>query len=235
MHGFDTRDDCVYDLDGRASQLAIGGMLETMRIAATAFRLRAKIDRRPESTETKPLFDVRFAREESVVTSPLVVHIRTRTVQRRPMRTRPLAASEKQALESSVGPAYRVIWIEGLGPKWRMARLLWRNGKLRLTIPEGYEVHRSIIEWDAQFSEDRVPDRAVGLDVLGTRLMRWALVSWKRVDFLNRYLGGTLLPRLQLDLVPSVACAAHFAIAAVSEPRTIDDFSQQVPQCSISG
>jgi len=35
IHGFDTRDHCVYDLDGHPSQMALGGLLETMRIAAT--------------------------------------------------------------------------------------------------------------------------------------------------------------------------------------------------------
>ena len=35
VHGFDTRAHCVYDLDGRASQIAQGALLETIRIAAT--------------------------------------------------------------------------------------------------------------------------------------------------------------------------------------------------------
>lgn len=35
VHGFDTRDHCVYDLDGHPSQMAIGALLENIEIAAT--------------------------------------------------------------------------------------------------------------------------------------------------------------------------------------------------------
>ena len=35
VHGFDTRDHCVYDLDGHPSQISIGALLETLSIAAS--------------------------------------------------------------------------------------------------------------------------------------------------------------------------------------------------------
>ena len=57
------------------------------------------------------------------------------------------------------------------------------------------------------------------------KLMRWALVSWERVDFLNKYLGGTLLPRLQLDLIPGFFCGAHFLIS--SARKLTDDADYQ--------
>ena len=87
-----------------------------------------------------------------------------------------------------------------------------------------YEVHRSIIEWNARYSEDRVPDQALGADPMTTRLMRWVMQSWQRVEFFNNYLAGTLAPRIQMDLLPGIACAAHFAIVPEREARTIDDF-----------
>lgn len=34
VHGHDTREWCVYDIDGRPSQLAHGALLETIAIAA---------------------------------------------------------------------------------------------------------------------------------------------------------------------------------------------------------
>ena len=46
VHGFDTRKHCVYDLDGRASQISLGALLETIAIAASAHGLRAKAQRR---------------------------------------------------------------------------------------------------------------------------------------------------------------------------------------------
>jgi hypothetical protein len=49
------------------------------------------------------------------------------------------------------------------------------------------------------------------------------MADWRRVEFLNRYLMGTWLPRLQLDLLPSLRCAAHLAVIAPAPPATIDD------------
>jgi hypothetical protein len=43
VHAFDTRRHCVYDLTGAPSQIAVGAMLETARIAATGQGLRADI------------------------------------------------------------------------------------------------------------------------------------------------------------------------------------------------
>src|SRR6185369_10805599 len=43
VHAFDTRRDCVYDLEGHASQLSVGALLETIRIAAGAYQRVASI------------------------------------------------------------------------------------------------------------------------------------------------------------------------------------------------
>jgi hypothetical protein len=101
---------------------------------------------------------------------------------------------------------------------------MFDNAKVRLTIPEGYQVHSSVIEWGAQFSEDRIPDQAVGVDPLTARLMRWVMASWPRVEFFNKYLLGDLPPRIQLDLLPGIFCAAHFALLAPKPLQEIDDY-----------
>ena len=44
--------------------------------------------------------------------------------------------------------------------------------------------------------------------------MRWGLQSWDRVKMLNRFFAGTWLPRLQMDLLTGLRCAAHFVIVA---------------------
>ena len=49
---------------------------------------------------------------------------------------------------------------------------MFRNAKLRLTMREAFEVHRSVIEWNAQFSEDKIPDQVVGVDPLMLKPMR---------------------------------------------------------------
>ncbi|HHH39540.1 MAG TPA: molybdopterin biosynthesis protein MoeY [Sedimenticola sp.] len=166
-------------------------------------------------------------RDAAIEPDALYPQLRCRTTQRRMLDSEPLSTSARTALEASVGSGYRVIWVEGGRDKWRMARLLFENAHIRLTIPEAYRVHRAIIHWNARYSRDRIPDQALGIaDPLTLRLMRWAMQSWSRVQFLNRYFGGTLMPRLQLDLLPALRCAAHFVLVAERQPVTIDDYME---------
>jgi len=225
VHGFDTREHCVYDLDGRSSQLAVGAMLETLRIAATGHGLRVRVARRADAPESRPLFDVTLEADASVVPSALIPAITVRCVQRRAMQTRPIRPEEKAELEASLPAGYTAVWLEG-GKRWSMARLLFTSARIRLTTREAFEVHSKIIRWQAQFSEDGIPDRAIGLDPLMTRVMEWAMRDWRRVWFLNTFLAGTLMPRLQLDLLPAMACGAHVLIVAATEPRGVDDYTK---------
>lgn len=224
VHGFDTREHCVYDLDGRPSQISLGALLETMAIAATAHGLQMHTSRRTDCLETKPTFEVRFAPDSAIQPSPLIEAITRRSVQRRPMSTRPLSAQHKAALEAAVGGGFSLRWFEGWRSRMHIARLMSRNAKLRLTMPEAYQVHRDIIQWNARFSEDRVPDQALGVDPMTARLMQCVMRSWQRVEFFNTYLAGTLVPRIQMDLIPGLLCAAHLVIKARRKPTGIDDF-----------
>jgi hypothetical protein len=224
VHGFDTREHVVYDLDGHPSQIAHGALLETLAIAASAHGLRAEITRHPDTPDTHPDYEVALIPDSAVTPDPLLPYVTQRSVQRRPMRTTPLTAAEKQALQDAVGKLYTVRWFEGGAQRWRLARLMFDNARLRLTLPEAYPVHRDIIEWNARFSEDKVPDRALGLDAMTLKLMRWVMGSWQRVSFFNTWLAGHLIPRIEMDLLPGLLCAAHFAIVAQRAPRTVDDY-----------
>lgn len=223
VHGLDTRDHVVYDLDGHASQLAVGALLETLAISATGEGRQARISRRPDTPDDHLLIDVRFE-PAAPAPDPLFSSIEKRVVQRRPMSIRPLTLAQRQVLESALPAGYRVLWFEALAERWRVARLLFDNAKIRLTIPEAFEVHRSVIEWGARFSEDRIPDQAVGADPLTTRLMRWAMADWRRITLLNRWFLGDLPPRIQLDLLPGLACAAHFTLLAPTALHAVDDY-----------
>ncbi len=224
VHGFDTREHCVYDLDGHPSQLAVGALLECLSLAATAHSRRALINRRPDDAETHLLFDIQFEPDPAAKTDPLVAFIEKRVVQRRPMSTQPLTDAQKLALSAAVGDAFRVIWFERSDQRRRLAKLCFDNAKIRLTIPEAYEVHRAVIEWGAQYSADKIPAQAVGADALNLKMMRWAMASWGRVDFLNTWFMGDLMPRLQMDLMPGILCAAHFALSAAKPTVTVDDY-----------
>lgn len=224
LHGRDTRDDVVYDLDGHPSQISIGALIETAAIAATAHGLALHCRRDPAAPETHPRFEISLTPQAGLVRSPLVEFIPQRRVQRRPMPTTALLPRQKEALAAAVGPAYRLHWIDTASGRAAMARLLFTSAGIRLTIPEAFEVHRSVIEWNARFSRNRVPSQALGVDALSTSLMRFGLHSWARISFMNRYAAGTVLPRLQMDWLPAHRCAGHVAILAEQPPRTIDDY-----------
>jgi len=221
--GHDTRAYCVYDLDGHASHIAHGALLETLTIASSLEGLSADIQRKAESPDTAPVYDVRLSPCVGLVPDPLSEFIERRAVQRRAMSIRPLEDGHKAALAASV-PGYRLMWFEGWHKRWNLARFMAANGKNRLTMPEAYPTHRDIIEWNVRFSEERIPEQAVGVDPLTGRLMHWALNSWTRVEFLNTWLAGTLIPRLQLDLLPGMRCAAHFALLTERPLTGIDDY-----------
>lgn len=48
--------------------------------------------------------------------------------------------------------------------------------------------------------------------------------SWERVNFFNRYLFGTVAPRLQLDLLPALFCAAHLLVRPQRPPAHLADW-----------
>ncbi|WIV95959.1 nitroreductase family protein [Kinneretia aquatilis] len=224
VHGFDTREHCVYDLDGHPSQIALGALIETAAIAASEYGLRLVSTHRASSPEARPVFDWHFSPSDSSTRSPLIDCIQCRSVQRRPLSTTPLTASQKQTLESACGDGFEILWLEGPQARWNTAWLMFHSAKIRLTSPEAYEVHRDIIDWRKQFSTSKVPEQALGTDPMTTRLMEFVMGSWERVRFFNRFLAGTWAPRIQLDLLPSLRCGAHYVLVAKQQARTLEDF-----------
>lgn len=224
IHGRDTRDWCVYDLDGTSSQIALGALLETLRIAASAEGMSLTWLLRPDSPEDAPLIDVNLVADDGIVPDALLPFIKSRVTQRKPFSTRPLTGHQKQALEQAVGAGFSVRWMEGSEERRQVAKLLFHNAHIRLSTPEAYEVHRQNIEWGVQFSERHIPEGALGLDLPTRKIMRWALQSWSRVRFLNRFVAGTWLPRLQMDWRTAQGCAAHFVIIADKPLQTVEDY-----------
>ena len=218
VHAFDTRDHCVYDLDGCASRLSHGALLETIALASTRFGCRSIDAVVDEDALGNVTYSVQLEPATRVAEDPLVPFIEQRSVQRRPMPTIALSDAQKDALQRSVA-GFSVLWFESGSKRRQMALLNARNAHIRLTIPEAYAVHKAVIEWHARTSVDRLPDASLGADPLLLATMRFAMGSWRRVDMMNRFAGGTLLPRLMLDFLPGVMCSAHFALVASSAPR----------------
>lgn len=226
VHGNDTRDHVLYDYDGHPSHIAHGALLETIKIAASGFGLTAHWTISSDSDDRNPTYDVSLAPDPAMLRDPLFDCIERRTVQRRPMQTTPLTGTQRQALTDAAGDGFRVQWFESRRDRMKVAGLLWHSAKIRLTCPEAYPVHKDIIEWRARYSKDRIPDQAVGVDPATARLMEWVMQSWGRVAFFNRYLLGTVAPRIQLDLLPALFCAAHLLVRPQRPPALLADWVQ---------
>ena len=224
VHGSDTRDHILYDFDGHPSHIAHGALLETMRIAATLHGLRSSWTAHSAGAHRSPVYDIRFVADPTLAKDPLADCIEKRTVQRRPMQTTPLSDTQRSALVAAAGPQFSLQLFESGAERRKVAWLLWKSAKIRLTCPEAYPVHKEIIEWRAQFSKDRIPEQAVGVDPLTARLMEWVMQSWERVHFFNRFLMGTIAPRIQLDLLPGLLCAAHILVRPKRRPAALEDW-----------
>lgn len=224
VHAHDTRDDVLYDFDGHASHIAHGALLETMRIAASAEGLTLEWLHTADAEDRQIEYRVQFTPSAEVTVDPLYPFIEKRVVQRRPMRTTPLTESQRSALLAAAGAEYSLQFFESFPARRAIAGVLWDNAYIRLTCPEAFPVHQRIIEWGARFSKDRIPEQAVGVDPLTAKLMHWVMQSWERVSFFNRYLMGTVLPRIQLDYLPALSCAAHLLIKPKVPPRRLADW-----------
>lgn len=222
----DTRDqsqDCLYERDGRCGLISIGILLETLRLAATTVGRSADIARIPGGNPRAPSFTVRFPYLPGSSADPLAAWIRQRSVHRGPYAVRPLRESEIAALQAAVGPDFE-LQIAGAGQRRRWASLNQRAALLRLDTREGWDLTKRIIDWDATVSTERLPDHALGIPsfLLGQVRRQLTSWSWQRTHFINRYLGGTLMPRLLLEWWPGLRCAAHLALRAVKPDDTVD-------------
>ncbi|MCL2656762.1 MAG: nitroreductase family protein [Betaproteobacteria bacterium] len=225
-HGFDTRDHVVYDLDGMPSHLAHGALLETMDIAASAYGLRCEVEHLATGDATKPKYRVVLRDAPERPESPLAPFVTKRATQRRPMKIGGLTLALREALEASVcDMGVSILWFDTPAARRSFAKLLYRSAWIRLVTEEAYKVHSSIIEWRTRFSDTKLPEEAVGVDFLTARMMEWAMRDWKRVQFMNRWFGGTLAPRLQLDVLPGLRCAAHCVLLA---PEPLDNPIREV-------
>lgn len=224
VHGHDTRDEILYDFDGHASHMAHGALLETMRIAASAVGLAMSWHAESDSEWRHIQYHVSFTQSLNIGSDPLSEFIEQRTVQRRPMKMGALSPAQRQALVDAAGGAFTVQFFEELPDRKSIAKLLWDNAYIRLTCPEAFPVHQSIIEWGAQYSKDRIPEQAVGVDPATAKLMRWVMQSWQRVEFFNRYLLGTIAPRVQLDYIPAIMCSSHLLIKPKVKPSCLEDW-----------
>jgi hypothetical protein len=141
---------------------------------------------------------------------PLAGEIQRRSVDRRPYRRRPLTPEDKKALAAALGPDHDVSWHESLGARRKIAALTRLATDIRLRIPETFAIHGRIVDWQRAYSPDAIPSKALGVDAMTQKMMRWTLARRERTELANR-LGSPFFAGLQMDFLPGLFSAAYFA------------------------
>ncbi|HKJ88679.1 MAG TPA: molybdopterin biosynthesis protein MoeY, partial [Gammaproteobacteria bacterium] len=147
---------------------------------------------------------------------------------RRPYRLQAVDGGIREELAACLGGEFEVAWVESAAMRWKLARIQSRATDIRLRIPEAHSVHQEILDWDRDSSPDRVPAGAVGVDPVTAGLMHWALADWRRVRRLNRWAAGTLVPRLEMDLLPALFSGAHLLVFRRAAPGSVEEETEQL-------
>ena len=109
----------VYEYrSGEPTLLSAGMLLESLRLAGTAWRRRMEWSYQGNAPGSHRVL-VRFTEDPGLTPDPLVGHLTSRTVDRRSYRSRPLRAAEKSALIAALGPKLNLRWYEF---RWRARR-----------------------------------------------------------------------------------------------------------------
>jgi len=222
VHGFRSEGETL-DRNGLMSALAIGGLLESISIAASRYGFAVK-SVFCKNTDEFALYDI-FLSKKDINIDPLAQYLTRRYTHRRILNRHCLSIEEKMFLERSVSGQLDVHWIEGKN-RDNFARFLFRAGKLRLILPEMQKFYLKIIEKGARVSIDRIPDKALGLDLFLVRIIHLLLKYPRVMNFLNAYFAGTLLVRFEVDFLTGYFTGAHFFITVSSKPKTVEDYAQ---------
>jgi len=194
---------------GEPTLISAGTLLENIAIAAPSFGKKADWDyggfAGNEHRIQVALQDDAAAKENS-----LFALIERRSVDRRPYQMTPLSAGQRQALAAAVGPEFLLEWHESLSDRRKIAALTRLATDIRLRIPETFAIHNHIVDWKRNYSPDGIPARALGLDAMTLKIMRWTLAKRQRTEMANR-MGSPFFAGLQMDLLPGIFSAAYFA------------------------
>jgi sulfur-carrier protein adenylyltransferase/sulfurtransferase len=195
--------------DGEPNVLAAGGLLECLRIAASAHRRR--MEWRVQAGPDPLVLRVTFIADGTIGPDRLYAALGLRSVVRSRYRVRKLTDAERQTLEAALAGALRIDWHSTAASRWRFARLSALGTSIRLRAPETLSIHEGIIDWNVALSPDKIPARALGLSRPTLRIMRWAMRDWGRMQLLNR-IGGTFSAAVEMDYIPILSSAGAFTL-----------------------
>jgi len=200
----------VYEYrQGEPTLISAGTLLANIAVAAPSSGKRSRWDYLgAEGAQHR----IRVSLEDDAGASvhPLHGEIERRSVDRRPYRRQSLTLDDKQALAQALGPAYALSWHESLAARRKIAGLTRLATDIRLRIPETFAIHSRIVDWQRAYSPDAIPSKALGVDALTQKMMRWTLGKRQRTEMANR-LGSPFFAALQMDVLPGLFSAAYFA------------------------
>ena len=190
-----------------------------MAIAASKFGARIEWTYRLQAPHVHRI-DVTVMQAAGMAPDALLPYVEMRSVERGRYRSDPLTAAQQESLRSGLGDRLQVRWLASRAEKWQASRVNARATHIRLSIPEAFTVHQRILDWKRDESPDGVPAKAIGLSPMTLGSMQWVMQKWERAHFMNRFAGGTMVPRLEMDLMPGMMCAAHFMVFQPSGEAT---------------
>ncbi len=207
--------DNPYEFDhGRPTYLSVGMMLETMRMAAASHGLSLswKLPGDMVWDGRALAIEVNFRKLKKPVNDDLLDYVTLRSVNRFSYQTKKMTYSSKASLAAEIDDLFDILWFDSPGQRMSFARMNAAATDIRLRIKACFRIHQRIIDWRPGNSREGVPAGAVGMDKLSLKIMKYAMKRWSRMNFMNVYMAGTVLGRLQMDILPGYKCAGHFAL-----------------------
>ncbi|WP_417317484.1 ThiF family adenylyltransferase [Emcibacter sp.] len=212
--------------NGQPTYLSVGMLLETIRIAADREKQAVSwtIEEGGQWDGSALKIAVTLNSKENS-TDDLAPFVPLRSVDRRPYRNLRLTDHQKADLARELEGLFDIRWLESNGERRQFSKLNAIATDIRLRMEACYRVHTKIIDWSKGDSKTGIPATALGIDSMSLNMMKWAMGKWPRMDFMNKYMGGTVLARVQMDLIPGWFCSAHFILSWPDDKeRTIEDF-----------
>src|SRR5690606_16203602 len=130
---------------GQPTWLAVGGLLESMRIAATRWGRHMSWHRK-HARDGGDRIDVSFPADTGVEEDHRLPFLMSRSVDRRPYRMRPLSAADCHRLEEVIKGELTAEWFSSLNSRVQWALINARATYIRLSIPEAYRVHQEMLD-----------------------------------------------------------------------------------------
>lgn len=211
----------VYTLLPYPSLLAVGMFLENARIVAESFHQDLRWSWSGNMSEkilvrTQPVDSNTPLEAIPQTGANLAEMIEKRAVNRFPYKMTALQPHVKECLEEALQNRQSGIviqWFDSLGKKWDLAKFMVQIAEMRLHLPEAYPIHHRIIDWSETDSADKIPYRALGVNKLSSRLIKWGLDNAKRSSMLEKIPFANLPIEIEMDFLPGLFCAAHYIIS----------------------